>query len=236
MTDTPETAHNPAPPSETPQPHTDSTDAADRKRRPIRRWLYELATDLTGPVHDRDRATTRIDAIRAYHRELARLAELARHDDVRAGWWSGPPPYGYRIVRRRLRDHSGRLRTRRLLAVDEARAPIVPTIYHWYTDERLTPAAIAARLATDPDRYPAPIDHTTEQPRPWTRSIVTGILRCPDYTGYVVRGRTHHGTEQPVANWTWSIGPSHPPLINATQFRAAYNRRQQARQQRGRAR
>lgn len=161
-----------------PQPRTGPAGAGDRKRRPVRRWLYELATDLTWPVHDQDRATTRIEAIRSYHRDLARLAKHARHDDVRAGWWSGPPPY-YRIVRRRLRDHSGRLRTRRLLAVNDARAPIVPTIYHWYTNERLTPTVITARLAADPDRYPPPIDHTTEQPQPWTVGIGRGILGQP---------------------------------------------------------
>lgn len=201
-----------------------------RRFPPRRRWLHCLATNLAPDAWRHDQ-TAGDRAVRAYHHERAVRGQRTKHDDTLAGWWTGPPPYGYRRITQRTRDHRGRLRTRHLLSLDEHRAHVVPTIYNWHLDQRLPLAAIAALLTTDPERYPRPVDHTTGRTRPWTQSIVTGILRCPDYTGYVVRGRTHHGTEQPIANWTWSIGPSHPPLINATQFRAAYNRRQQARQQ-----
>lgn len=212
---------------------TAECDPARRFRpRPRRRWLYRLAANLARDARRHDQVIARDRAMHAYHHERAVRGQRTKHDDTLAGWWTGQPPYGYRRITQRTRDHRGRLRTRHLLSIDEHRAHVVPTIYHWHLDRRLSPAAIAARLTTDPERYPRPVDHTTGRTRPWTHSIVTGILRCPDYTGYVVRGRTHHGTEQPVANWTWSIGPSHPPLINATQFRAAYNRRQQARQRR----
>lgn len=233
MSVTPEPiAHTSAPSSQAPKTRTGPVDAGDRKRRPIRRWLFELATDLTWPAADQDRATSQIEAIRIYHRDLAIRAKRARHDDARAGWWSGPAPYGYRILRHRLRDHAGRLRTRRLLVVDDTRAPLVATIYDWYTDEQLTPTEIAARLAAHPDRYPPPVDHTTGQLRPWTVGIVRGILTQPAYLGYVTTGRTSAGITQPMHRWTWSIAPSHPALINATRFRAAYNRRQHTRQRR----
>lgn len=200
------------------------------RRRTRRRWFHRL-TASPGRNLPNEQAT-REPTVHAYHRELATRGQRTKHDDTLAGWWTGYPPYGYRRITQRTRDHRGRLRTRHLLSLDEHRAPVVPLIYRWYIDERLSPSAVAERLAADPARYPRPVDHASGRPRPWSRGVVSGILQNPAYTGFAVRGRTHHGTEQPVANWTWSIGPSHPPLITATQFRAAYNRRQQARQRR----
>ncbi|MGH3520380.1 MAG: recombinase family protein [Haloechinothrix sp.] len=134
-------------------------------------------------------------------------------------------PYGYRRLTRRVRDHHGRLRTRHLLSVDEQRAPVVAAIYHWYLHDRLTPTAIARRLAADPNTYPTPINHAHGQPRPWSRRVVAGILQNPTYTGYTVWERTRGGHAQPIRHWVWSIGPSHPALIDATIFKAAHNRR-----------
>jgi hypothetical protein len=70
----------------------------------------------------------------------------------------------------------------------------------------------AAALNADPAAYPSP-DGTG-----WTQTTVTGILRNPKYTGYMVFGRkrTINGKKRPVppADWLWSPQPSHPALID----------------------
>lgn len=201
-------------------------------RRPRRRWLYRFASNRTRDAWQNDHRATWDRAIGAYHRELAARSQRTKHADALAGWWTGPPPYGYRRITQRTRDSRGRIRTRHLLSLDEHRAPVVPTIYEWHLTGHLPPDLIAQRLAADPGRYPPPLDHNG-RPRAWTASIVRGILENPAYTGHVVRGRTRHGIRQPVDRWVWSLGPSHPALINATQFRAVHNRRRAARRRSG---
>lgn len=87
--------------------------------------------------------------------------------------------------------------------------------------DRLGPTAIAARLATDPDRYPPPVDHRTGRTRPWTPGVVRGIVSNPAYLGYVVRGRTRRGRPQPDDRWIRSLDHSHPHLVEADLFWAA---------------
>lgn len=200
-----------------------------RARQPRHRWLYRIAANRAHDAWQHDQRATWDQAIRAYHHELAARGEHTKHADVLAGWWTGPPPYGYRRITQRTRDHRGQLRTRHLLSLDEHRAPVVPTIYGWYVTDRLPPEQIAHRLAAAPDRYPLPLNHTTGKPRAWTAAVVRGILTNPAYTGYVVRGRTRGGVRQAIRHWTWSIGPSHPALISAAQFRAVHNRAVSAR-------
>ncbi|MGH3950356.1 MAG: recombinase family protein, partial [Pseudonocardiaceae bacterium] len=193
---------------------------------PLQRWLYHLAANMAWDAWQHDQQAARREAIRAYNDELQTRSQRARDADVRAGWWAGPPPYGYRAITNRMLDHRRRWRTRCLLSVDNQRAPVVATIYDWYLDHGLGPAAITARLAASPERYPPPLDHARKQQRHWTQAVVTGIL-APNraYTGHVVWRRSRRGKPLPVAEWVWSTGPSHPALITATQFKAAYNRR-----------
>jgi site-specific DNA recombinase len=100
-------------------------------------------------------------------------------------------------------------------------------IFTWRTVHKLAVPTITARLNADPAAYPSP-DGTG-----WTQSTVTGILRNPKYTGYMVFGRkrTVNGKKRPVppAEWLWSPQPSHPALID----RATWDAAQQVPGQRG---
>lgn len=201
-------------------------------RGPRQPWLYRVATRLTRDAWQDDQRATWQRAIRAYHDELTARSQRTKHADACAGWWTGLAPYGYRRITQRTHDTGGRRRTRHLLSLEPHRAPVVPTIYGWYLTDQLSVELIAQRLAADPGHYPLPLDHNGRS-RAWTTSIVRGVLDNPAYTGYTVRGRTRHGVRQPVDRWVWSVGPSHPALINATQFRAVRNRRSGARHRPG---
>ena len=79
--------------------------------------------------------------------------------------------------------------------------------------DKLGIPAIAARLNTDPARYPAPSPATG-----WTQGNLAAMLANPKYTGYMVYGRhrTRNGHRIPVPpdQWLWSPAPVHPAIID----------------------
>lgn len=96
---------------------------------------------------------------------------------------------------------------------------MVALIFTWRTVNKLAVPTITARLNADPAACPSP-DGTG-----WTQTTVTGILRNPKYTGYMVFGRkrTINGKKRPVpaSEWLWSPQPSHPALIDRQTWDAA---------------
>jgi site-specific DNA recombinase len=94
---------------------------------------------------------------------------------------------------------------------------------------RLSIAAIVARLNADPAAYPPPKDGG------WIKPTVAALLANPKYTGHMVYGRTRKtGTGRkarpvPPDQWIWSPEPVHPALID----RATWDAAQQIGAQRG---
>jgi site-specific DNA recombinase len=137
------------------------------------------------------------------------------------GWNIGTVPYGYAAEKvthpSPIKAAHGLTKTR--LVIDPTRGPVVVAIFTWRTASKLAVPTITARLNADPAAYPSP-DGTG-----WTQTTVTGILRNPKYTGYMVFGRkrTINGKKRPVppAEWLWSPQPSHPALIDRDIWDAA---------------
>jgi site-specific DNA recombinase len=148
------------------------------------------------------------------------------------GWNIGTVPYGYAAEKvthpSPIKAAHGLTKTR--LVIDPVRGPVVTLIFTWRTAGKLAVPTITARLNADPAAYPSP-DGTG-----WTQTTVTGILRNPKYTGYMVFGRkrTINGKKRPVpqSDWLWSPQPSHPALID----RATWDTAQQVPGQRGNTR
>ena len=148
------------------------------------------------------------------------------------GWNIGTVPYGYAAEKvthpSPIKAAYGLTKTR--LVIDPVRGPVVVQVFTWRTLHKLAMPTISARLNADPAAYPSP-DGTG-----WTQSTMTGILRNPKYTGYMVFGRkrTVNGKKRPVppADWLWSPQPSHPALIE----RATWDTAQQVPGQRGNTR
>jgi site-specific DNA recombinase len=137
------------------------------------------------------------------------------------GWNIGTVPYGFLAEKvthpSPIKAAHGLTKTR--LIIDPVRGPVVVAIFTWRTVNRLAVPTITARLNADPAAYPSP-DGTG-----WTQTTVTGLLRNPKYTGYMVFGRkrTVNGKKRPVppAEWLWSPQPSHPALIDRATWDAA---------------
>jgi site-specific DNA recombinase len=131
------------------------------------------------------------------------------------GWNIGPAPYGYLPDRQPhpvpVKASQGRFKTR--LALDPARAAVVEQIFTWRVLDKLGMPTIAARLNTDPDRYPPPRPGTG-----WTTQTVYAILGNPKYTGHMVYGRVRtrngHRAAVPQDQWLWSPQPVHPAIID----------------------
>nr|WP_052478335.1 recombinase family protein [Kibdelosporangium sp. MJ126-NF4]CEL17664.1 Recombinase [Kibdelosporangium sp. MJ126-NF4]CTQ91109.1 Recombinase [Kibdelosporangium sp. MJ126-NF4] len=188
-----------------------------------RRLRFTLGRAVAGGADVREQRHIRVQAVRDYHRDLARRSQAVLNQRTRNGWWLGPAPYGYRLTQH-CADHEAHPRWRHRLAIDPDRAAVVPAIFAWFVHDRLTDHAIAIRLSTAPDQYPRPLDHTTGQPRHWTPAIVRTIRTNPAYLGYAARERTHDGRPASRDEWVWSTEPSHPALISPSTFWAAYNR------------
>ncbi|MFF5985956.1 recombinase family protein [Prauserella flavalba] len=161
--------------------------------------------------------------VRTYHQALARRSQLVLMQRVREGQWLGAAPYGYRRVSQTAGDDSAGREQRYRLVVDHSRAHTVPVIFDWYVDQRMGISGIAARLAGDVDRYPAPLDQRTGRQRYWTVYTVRTILTNPAYLGYAVWRRRWHGRVQAREHWIWSDGPSHPALVDPDLFWTAYD-------------
>jgi site-specific DNA recombinase len=137
------------------------------------------------------------------------------------GWNIGTVPYGFLAEKvthpSPIKAAHGLTKTR--LVIDPQRGPVVVLIFIWRTVHKLAVSTITARLNADPAAYPSP-DGTG-----WTQNTVTGILKNPKYSGYMVFGRkrTINGKKRPVppAEWLWSPAPSHPALIDRATWDAA---------------
>jgi DNA invertase Pin-like site-specific DNA recombinase len=143
------------------------------------------------------------------------------------GWNVGMPPYGYAADKV---DHpvparraEGKTKTR--LVPDPQRAPVIAYIFKIRTNERLGYDAIAARLNTDPARFPVPEPTSPRRRRgTWSGSAVRDVLRNPKYTGYMVwnrRATKAGGRVNPPSVWVWSDEPTHEPLVDRDTFEAA---------------
>ena len=80
-------------------------------------------------------------------------------------------------------------------------------LFEFSTSHQISLHVRSPGLNADPAAYPSGrprVDQTT----------ITGILRNPKYTGYMVFGRkrTINGKKRPVppAEWLWSPQPTHP--------------------------
>jgi hypothetical protein len=132
-----------------------------------------------------------------------------------AGYNIGTRPYGYAADRTEhpapAKAAQGRTKTR--LILDPDRAPVVEQIYTWRTVNRLSIAAIVARLNASPAACPAPGGQAA-----WNKPGVTKILANPKYTGHMVSGRrrkTPDGRTRPLPpeQWLWTPEPVHPAIV-----------------------
>lgn len=149
-----------------------------------------------------------------HHAEATRRAREAMIEIVRAGYQIGPPPYGYRALRIRVTDPSGRSKLRAVLVPDWQTAAVVKQIFLWRADDGLTFAAIAARLDADLRQYPAPSER-------WTAKAVQRIVTNVKYTGRQIWARTAAGRPAPAEQWVTSAPMVHEPLVDERVFRRA---------------
>lgn len=160
-------------------------------------------------------------ALAAHHSETTRRARQAMVEIVRAGYQIGPPPYGYRALRIRVTDPSGRSKLRAVLVPDWQTAAVVKQIFIWRADHGLTFAAIAARLNGDPRQHPTP-----SRSGRWTAKAVRRVVSNIKYTGRQVWARTVDGRPMPVDVWVTSKPKVHEPLVDERTFcRAQASRR-----------
>lgn len=140
------------------------------------------------------------------------------------GWNVGKPPYGYAAdkIEHPVPAKAAEGQTKTRLIPDPQRAPVVTYIFRLRITERLGYDAIAARLNTDPDRYPVPEPTSPRRRRgTWSGSAVREILRNPKYTGYMVwnrRATKQGGKSNPPSAWVWSEQPTHEALVSREQF------------------
>jgi site-specific DNA recombinase len=143
------------------------------------------------------------------------------------GWNIGKPPYGYAAdkVEHPVPAKAAEGQTKTRLIPHPEQAPVVAYIYKLRIIERLGYDAIAARLNTDPDRYPVPEPTSAHRRRGvWSGSAVRDVLHNPKYTGYMVwnrRATKSGGRLNPPSAWVWSEQPTHEPLVDRATFEAA---------------
>ncbi|MFB9686581.1 recombinase family protein [Amycolatopsis plumensis] len=154
------------------------------------------------------------DPLALHHAETTRRAREAMIEIVRAGYQIGPPPYGYRALRIRVTDPSGRNKLRAVLVPDWQTAAVVKQIFVWRADDGLTFAAVAARLNADLRQYPVLSGR-------WTAKAVRRIVTNVKYTGRQVWARTVAGSPAPVEHWVISAPMVHEPLVDERVFRRA---------------
>ncbi len=133
------------------------------------------------------------------------------------GWNCGPVPYGY--VAERVphpvpaKRAEGKTKTR--LMLDPERSHVVPLIFHWRVELKLSYQAIADRLNADPVAYP-PALSVNGHPAAgyWQTATISFILRNPKYIGYMVRNQRDGGNRRrDRSEWVWSSEQSHPRPI-----------------------
>ncbi|WP_414943858.1 recombinase family protein [Amycolatopsis sp. cmx-11-32] len=188
-----------------------------------RRMREGLADFLTAPYEDDDWHMNGYLAVRGYQRELVRRSRSALRQRTRDGWWLGPAPYGYTLEHHWVEAETGRGGWRHRLIVDELRAPVVALIFAWYLYDKLSERDMV-RLLTEQE-HPRPADPVSGRLRAWSPGAVRTILNNPVYLGYVVRGRTLRGVDQPPECWTWSQQRRHQVLVEPAVYWAVYNSR-----------
>lgn len=162
--------------------------------------------------------------LRDYHATTLAAARRSAEELVRAGWHTGPVPYGYLPACVRISPHGRRPRHRTRLIVNRIEALVVQLIFLWRVYLEFDIDAITRGLLHRPRSSPGPVDPETGLPRAWTPALVRAVLN-PKYTGRQVWGRHHHGRRIPRAQWFWPETWVHPPLITVAEFTAA-NRHQ----------
>lgn len=155
-------------------------------------------------------------ALAAHHSETTRRARQVMVEIVRAGYQIGPPPYGYRALRIRVTDPSGRSKLRAVLVPDWQTAAVVKQIFIWRADHGLTLAAIATRLNGDLRQYPTP-----SRSGRWTSKAVRRIVSNIKYTGRQVWARTVDGRPTSPQQWVTSAANVHEPLVDERTFHRA---------------
>ena len=157
-----------------------------------------------------------------YHSINLAHARRATEELVRAGFNTGPVPYGYRPQPVQVCAPGRPARWRTRLVIEPVEATVVKMIFTWWVQDQLSTAQIRTRL-TD-SRYPPPLDPTTGHPKTWTRATIRAILRNPKYLGRQVWGRHHHRQPTPPQQWVWSPTWAHPPIVDDATFTAAQHR------------
>jgi hypothetical protein len=152
----------------------------------------------------------------AHHAETTRRARRAMVELVRAGYQIGPPPYGYRALRIRVTDPTGRSQLRAVLVPDWQTAAVVRQIFRWRAEDGLGFAAIAQRLNADARQYPPPV-----QTGRWTAKAVRRVITNPKYVGRQVWARTVAGRPTPAEQWVTSGPNAHEPLVDPRTFHRA---------------
>jgi len=193
-------------------------DASRRDRAARRRGA------LARHVADATRALSRLLSVHAHEPRPDHLVALAKarrsaEELVRAGWRTGPVPYGYRPHHMLISPYGRRPRHRVRLVVEPAEAFVVWMIFTWHVHDNLThrrsPTSRPARATPH---------HWTRSPGnrgTWTTAFVRSVLRNPKYTGWQVWGRRHCGRPLPRDRWVWSDTQAHPTLIPTTLYDAA---------------
>lgn len=164
---------------------------------------------------------------RREYKTINRRQQAGRQASVNEGKWpANRAPYGYRRVK--LQNEKGWT-----LEPDE-RAPIVRSIFEWYTEGLLMPdgsrkllgCGLIVRRLND-------MGIKTASGKPWVNYNVLTILRNEAYAGWVRWG--HRGTEKhlqdgvlvtsrPIAKDYVKVKGLHPPLISQETFDIAQER------------
>ena len=152
----------------------------------------------------------------AHYAENTRRSRQAMVELVRAGYQTGPPPYGYRALRVRVTDPSGHSKLRAVLVPDWPNGAVVQQIFQWRADDGLSFPVIAGRLNGDPRQYPAPAPNGR-----WTAKSVRRIVRNVKYCGRQVWARTVAGHPVPMRQWVTSGPRAHEPLVDERTFQRA---------------
>jgi hypothetical protein len=215
----------------------DTFNALKLEKKLSRQGIPLFATDEPASIEGINAATVLVRRVKQgvaewYRLQLREKIWKGLIEHSADGWNIGTVPYGYAAEKvthpSPIKAAHGLTKTR--LVIDPVRGPVVVQVFTWRTVQKLAVPTISARLNADPAAYPSP-DGTG-----WTQSTVTGILRNPKYTGYMVFGRkrTINGKKRPVpaSDWLWSPQPSHTALID----RATWDAAQQVPGQRGNTR
>ena len=140
-----------------------------------------------------------------YVLDMLEKSRAGFEEHTRQGFNIGAAPYGY--------------------LAERVPHPVVAQIFAWRVEQRLSYAAIAGWLDTDPSRYPPPTPTTPARALGhWSTGTVRGVLLNPKYTGFMVwnrRATKSGGKLNAIAEWVCSPKPTHAPVISVETYTAA---------------